>query len=535
MATTSAAAEPPMADLSAQAAGGGAVAASPRVPRYAYYVLTLLILANFFNYLDRHIVSALAQRMSADLKLSDAQLGFLLGTAFATLYGVLGIAMGRIADQLSRTRLMAAGLALWSAMTAMSGLAVNFASVAAARIGVGVGEAAANPCSHSLLSDYFPPRNRGVALGAYLASVHLGIGGSLILGGLILQKWPQLCTALPGNACAIADWRGAFMLVGLPGIILAVLIFFMRDPPRPQLRTASPLKIVIREISTSVPPFTLLNVHAAGGSRAAFKNLAFALLIGGIASAIAAATGDWAQWIAVAVGAYSVSTWAQVLHHRDPALFSLTFGCKTFLCAMFGGGFVACFTGTVGTWSAPYAIRTLGASAGEAGLALGLTTFIGAGLSVIVGGFITDRWKQRDRRAPIFIALIALFGPIPMLVGMLMAETLGTFIAFFAAFTFLSMSWAGAFAALVMDLVLVRMRGAASAIFSLMMMLIASGIGPYWAGKISTITGSLTTGLYSLLALVPVAATLLIIAASRLRHETPEGRLAMAQAAGEPA
>lgn len=514
---------------------GTASAAAPggRAPRYAYYALALLILANFFNYLDRHIVAVLAQRMKEDLALTDAQLGFLLGTAFATLYGVLGIAMGRIADQLSRTRLMAAGLALWSVMTALSGFAVNFATVAGARIGVGVGEAAANPCSHSLLSDYFPARNRGAVLGAYLASVHLGIGGSLILGGLIVQRWPQLCTVLPGGACELADWRGAFLLVGLPGLLLAVLIFFLREPPRPALAKGRPLAIILREFSTAIPPFTLFNSYQAGGRRAALANLTLAAGIAALAVLLIVVTGDYAQWIAIGIGAYSVATWAQVLRYRDPALFALTFGCRTFLYAMFGGAFVASFSGTVSTWSAPYAMRTLGANAGEVGVALGFVTFIGAGLSVVVGGFVADRWKLRDKRAPIWIAMIALVAPIPALFGMMMATTLTAFVGFFAIFIFLSMSWAGAFGALVQDLVLMRMRGAASAIFSLVMMLTASGFGPYLAGKISTMSGSLTAGLYGMLGFVPIAATLLFMAARRLQQETPERRLAMAQASGE--
>ena len=129
--------------------------------------------------------------------------------------------------------------------------------------------------------------------------------------------------------------------------------------------------------------------------------------------------------------------------------------------------------------------------------------------------------------------MVALFVPIPVLFVLLSAQTLGGFIAAFSVLTLFSMSWPGPFAALVQDLVLVRMRGAAAAIFSLVMILTSSGLGPYWAGKISTITGSLTMGLYSLLAFVPVAAVLLLLASRRMRSETPEARRALAAAAGE--
>ena len=125
--------------------GGGVSNVAERVPLYSYYALAVLTAACILNYVDRQIVSILAQSIKVDLVISDAQLGFLLGTAFAVFYAVLGIAMGRIADVMSRSRLMAGGLALWSAMTALGGAATNFTGLSATRIGVGVGEASANP------------------------------------------------------------------------------------------------------------------------------------------------------------------------------------------------------------------------------------------------------------------------------------------------------------------------------------------------------------------------------------------------------
>ncbi len=128
----------------------------PAIPAAAWYALGLLTAANALNYIDRQIVSILAQSIKADLKLDDADLGFILGTAFAVFYSVVGIAMGRISDFLPRKKVMAFGLALWSAMTALGGAANSFAMLGAARLGVGVGEAVANPCGHSLVADLFP-------------------------------------------------------------------------------------------------------------------------------------------------------------------------------------------------------------------------------------------------------------------------------------------------------------------------------------------------------------------------------------------
>lgn len=516
--------------IASREAQQGVVRAKP----YAYYALFLLILANMFNYLDRHIVSILAPSIQAELHLTDAEIGFLLGTAFAVLYGVLGIPMGRISDVLSRKRLMAAGLALWSGMTALSGGASSFLGLGAARIGVGLGEATANPVSHSLLCDYFPARNRAAVLGCYLASVYIGIGISLVLGGMLIQHWSTWCTSFPGNACGLTSWRAGFLIVGIPGMLLAVLIAMLREPPRPLAHISMPPRVLItRELSSAIPPFTFFLLARLGGRRALLSNMLFMAVLIVVAVGIAALTGDWAQWIALAIGAYSVATWAQVLKHSDLPLYKLSFGCPTFMYSMFGGAFITCFVGSVGIWAAPYAMRTLEANAGQIGLALGAAQLGAAVTSVVVGGFVTDWWKRRDARAPIWVAMIALFVPIPILFVLLSAKTLGGFIAAYSLLTLFSMSWVGAFAALVQDLVLVRMRGTSAAIFSLVMILVSSGLGPYWAGKVSTITGSLTSGLYALLVFVPVAAVLLYLAAGRLRNETPAARQALARAAGE--
>ena len=515
---------------SAQPAQEGIERATP----YAYYALAILFVANFLNYIDRQIVSIVGQTLKADLGLSDAQLGFLIGTAFAVFYGVVGIAMGRIADAVSRTRLMAFGLAVWSGMTAAAGFATNFTGLAAARLGVGIGEAAANPCSHSLLSQYFPARNRSTVLSTYLLGTHLGNAASLIIGGLLLQHWDTICLSFPEGACRIANWRAAFLATGVPGLVLAILVLFMREPPRPMLAPRKQvLPVIIAELSAAVPPLTLLALHRAGGAAAVVRNLVFALVLVIVATGLSIFVGDWPQWAAVALGLYSVTTWAGLLRRRDAPLHRLTFGCPTFALVAAGGAASTIILGAAQGWSAPYVMRTLHASPADAGVALGLAGAIASGTSVVLGGLITDVWKRRDARAPVWVALIALIVPIPAYVAMLHAQTLGAYVAAYSVFLLIGMLWGGAFAALVQDLVLTRMRGTAASAFSLIMILVASGIGPYWVGKISTLSGSLATGMYSVLALVPVAAVLLALGARRLPSETRERRRVMAAEAGE--
>ena len=502
---------------------------SEKVSHHAYYALALLVLVNFFNLVDRSLISVLAQRVKQDLSLTDVQLGFLMGTAFAVLYGVTGVAMGRISDALNRSKLMAVALALWSSLTALSGLATSFAGLAAARIGVGIGEAAASPCSQALLADYFPPRNRAAALGFYMTGVYLGSAGAFVLGALVLQHWGQVCAALPGDACRIADWRVAFFVLGAPGLLLAVLMYRLPDPrPRPVASHVSPAKVFGREMSAAVPPFTLLNLHGIGGRRAVGRNLALAAGVAALACGLAVATGDWPQWIALGVGGYSILTWIEVMKLRDRALHRVTFGCPTFACAVLGAALLSCYTSAIGAWSAPFAMRTLDAQPGAVGLYLGAATALASVLSAALGGWITDRWRRRDNRAPLWVCLFALVGSAPLLALLLRVPNLPAFAGVLFLFTLVNHSWVGGVAALIQDLVLPRMRGAAAACFSLVSVLVGAGLGPYWVGKISHMTGSLATGLLSTMAMIPVAATLMLIAARRLPNETAARRRALA-------
>ena len=505
-----------------------------RIPRSAYFALFVLVLANLFNMLDRTIVSILAQSIKSDLKLDDADLGFLLGTAFAVFYSIVGIAMGRISDFVSRKKMMAFGLALWSIMTALGGAAIGFATLSAARIGVGVGEAVANPCSHSLLADSFPPRNRALALGSYLIGTFLGTAAAMIVGGLFIQKWPEFCSAIPlASACGLADWQAALIAVGLPGLLLALLVLMIHEPPRPQRHHGGTMRMIVREVASALPPFTLLSIYRIGGRSALRQNLLLIAAIALMAVLLIWATGDTAQWIACALGGYSIATWGQVQSHGDKPLYRLTYGDTTFVLAIACTALVACIIAGISVFAAPLAMRTFAMPAAELGLALGLIFVVGSIIGVVLGGWLTDKWKLRDRAAPLNMTAIALLGMIPCILVIVSANSIELFLAAFFFQSIFTSLWSGGIAALVQDLVLPRMRGAAAACYSLVAIVVASGIGPYWTGKVSMITGSLGTGIASILVLAPLAFVILWLAARRLRTETPERRRALAAAAGE--
>jgi MFS family permease len=180
--------------------------------------LGVLFVVYIFNFIDRQILAILLQPIKEDLKISDTALGFLTGFAFAVFYTFAGLPLARLADRWVRRSLIAISLVTWSVMTAASGLAHGFTDLALARIGVGIGEAGATPPAHSLLSDYFPPEKRATALALYACGVYVGVGLGFWLGGWINDAF---------------GWRVAFFVVGLPGILMALLVrFTVREPPR---------------------------------------------------------------------------------------------------------------------------------------------------------------------------------------------------------------------------------------------------------------------------------------------------------------
>ena len=238
-------------------------AASGTGMQSARLTLWILLIVYIFNFIDRQIVNILAEPIARDLELTDTQIGLMTGLAFALFYTVLGIPIARLADRqtTSRPRLIAVALALWSAMTALCGVAQNFWQLLLARIGVGVGEAGCTPPAHSLISDMVPPEKRASALAFYSLGIPVGSLLGMVIGGLLADY---------------LGWREAFVVVGLPGVVLALVVWsVLRDPRRSDVAAAAagkgspaalPLGQAVAEIMRS-RAFVLL---VLAGSAAAF-------------------------------------------------------------------------------------------------------------------------------------------------------------------------------------------------------------------------------------------------------------------------
>jgi MFS family permease len=507
-----------------------------RVPAYSWYALGVLFLVYLVNFVDRQILSILANDIKADLEIGDAELGFLYGTAFAIFYALFGIPLGRLADGWSRTRLLALGLTLWSGMTVLSGLARSGGMLAAARIGVGVGEATASPCAYSLISDWFPQRLRATALAIYSSGLFVGSGLSLLVGGLIVERWNA---AWPGGGpLGLVGWQAAFFAVGVPGLVLALWVLSLREPARganeglatPGDPTA--WRNFMAQIALIVPPFTLIGA-ARRGARSLALNATVAATLGGAAWVLGEVSGNLGQFAFVAIAGYAVFTWSAALRADDRPTFRLTWGTPAFIAIVFAYGAVSFVGYTLTYWAAPYAERTFGLGKVELGWWLGAPAALGGFLGVILGGWLADRLQRRHPAGRLWVVLVGLLGPVPLvLVGYRTSEA-----TLFLACSFLvqmaTSSALGASAAASQALVLPRMRGTATAIFFLGATLIGLAFGPFTAGYVSELSGDLGTGVIATLAMVPFGLAALALGITRYSAATGTA-LARSRAAGEP-
>jgi MFS family permease len=502
---------------------------------YSWYVLGVFVLVYIFNFIDRQIMSILAEDIKADLGIGDAEIGFLYGTVFGVFYALFGIPLGRLADMWHRINLLSIGLALWSGMTALSGFAQSFGQLALARIGVGVGEASASPVAFSVLSDYFPKDKRATALAIYSSGLYIGGGISLFTGGLIKDKWNA---AFPVDApLGLVGWQAAFLAVGIPGLLLAIWVRTLKEPIRGLSEgiimpsEPRPWPKFFTELSSVIPPFTLF--HAASfGRTALLQNLIGLALVAAIAWGAYSLFGRGPQWIALGTGAYAVFSWSQSLKQRDPATHALIWGTPTFLMAVVGFGLISFKGYAIGFWGAPYAIRTFGVDAATAGLFLGSGGALGGFLGVVLGGRMADHLRRNNPAGRIIVAFIALFATAPLI--WLQFSTTNITLFYIAAFlnSITGSMWVGIAAATSQDLVLPRMRGAATATYFLGTTIIGLGLGPFTVGMLSEYFGDLGTANMAILAVLPISATLLALVYRQL-PAAEASRIDRARAAGE--
>lgn len=523
----------------------------PRIGAYAWYALGVLVLVYIVNFIDRQILSILVGDIKADLKVSDAQIGFLYGTAFAVFYALFGIPLGRLADSWYRGRLMAMGLALWSSMTALSGFANSFGMLAAARVGVGIGEASASPAAYSMISDSFPKERRATALSIYSSGLYIGAALSLPIGGFVVSRWNAAYPDAAAAPLGLTGWQAAFLAVGIPGLILALWVLTLREPqrgasdglPQPVVRPNA-WRDFGRELIAILPPLTLFNVARIPGALA--PNLGVLAIVAMAAYGLYRLTGDAPQWIAYGIGVYAIFSWIQSLKQRDLPTYRLIWGSPIVVLLAIAFGSISFVTYATSFWIPPFVEgRFYGGGANpalyiggltakeEVGLIIGWTVAVSAAAGVILGGYISDLWRQRDARGRLFVNMLSAVVPMPLVGFLLTTDSLAAFYWVNPIAHLFASAWVGAAVATLQDLVLPRMRATAGATYILGTTMVGLALGPYYAGKMSVLTGSLQYGIAALYLMPPLTVLGLWIGSRRLA--TLEAtKIERARAAGEP-
>jgi MFS family permease len=469
--------------------------------RHAKIALGLLVIVYIFNFVDRQIISILAEDIKADLDISNSDIGFLFGTAFGVFYSVVGIPMGKLADSWNRKNLISIGLSFWSLMTALSGTAKTFLSLSIYRFGVGIGESTATPSAYSLLSDYFSPKVRATVLSIYSSGLYIGAAIGLFLGGWILDTWnsayPEWMEGFygiyPGISQApfgLKGWQAAFIGVGLPGILLSIITFtFIKEPIRGMSEgivtepSKEPFKDTFKEFLGLTP---LSFIGRKDLVKTLLTNLLIASTIFLVCFLLYQLTEDFLQWVAWGIGAYLVCTWIQSLKKRDPVAFNLMFRSKAIVYAFISFPCIPFVGYAYSNFTPSFYQNYHGMTALEIGTLIGLVTAIGSFIGVIGGGYFGDKLKEKYVGGRLYVIfaggiVVTVLGCL----GMIYTESKNTSIVFNFIYHIGSSVYVGCAATTVTNLVLPRMRAMSGAFFILTLSMIGLALGPYTLGRIA--------------------------------------------------
>ena len=381
-------------------------------PGYRVYVLGLLMVVYTFNFIDRQILAILAPYIKVEMGLTDSQMGLLGGPAFAIVYSTLALPIAWLADRKSRTTIIAAALAVWSAFTALCGLATGFWTLFGARMGVGVGEAGGVAPSYSLVSDDVPKAQRARALAVYSFGVPIGTALGYLFGGIL---------------AALIDWRMAFIVVGLAGLVLAPLLkFTVKDPVRGGFDRVE------------TPPGAVETDHVPTQ---------------------AASFGE---------------VWAVLL--KKPSFWFLAFGAACSSVYGYGAAF----------WLPSFFQRSMGMEGVERAVYIAGIAFIGGTAGIWLGGWLADKLGGGLKKAAYpLVPAVGFIIAVPMF--WLAMNTDNKVLAFFLFLIpqALSLAWLGPVVTAVQHLVPAHMRSTASASFLLINNLVGIGLGIYLLGAVS--------------------------------------------------
>jgi MFS family permease len=400
---------------SAKAAGSGAKPVYSE--GYKTLVLVLLVVAYTFNFIDRTIIATIGQKIKEDLKISDTQLGMLGGLFFALLYTFLGIPLARLAERISRVNIIAVAIVVWSGFTALCGTAASFTTLAFYRFGVGVGEAGLSPPAHSLISDYFAPKRRASALAVYAFGIPLGSMLGAVIGGQLVQHF---------------TWRMAFMVIGLPGLLVALAIrLLVKEPPRGHSEPAARPRLAedVAPDEPAKPAATL------GGE------------LREMGAVIATLFGNW-------------------------PMLNIMLGVTLVSMAGYGGG----------QFVPPYFLRSFHLDYATVGLITGLAAGLGQGVGTLAGGPLTDRLSKWGPRWYALVPAIGITISYPIIWAVFTQPDWHVAAVLIILPGIFSYTYLGPTFGVVQNMFPARRRATATAIMFFFLNLIALGGGPPLTG-----------------------------------------------------
>jgi len=528
-----------------------------RITRTAGYALTLVALTNAMSLLDRNILAILSPRIKHDIGVGDAEMGLLYGTVFALFYALFSLPLGRLADGWVRTRLLGITLAFWSVATALAAAAHGFALLALSRLGVGIGEGAAQPAGFSLVFDHYAKPRRGFAAAVIAAAIALGLGGSSVLGGVTADWWDHLYA---GSAAPLGlrGWQFAFLVAAAPGFILAAFLWRMPEPQRGRLDGIEsppdphPLRDSLALLGAVTPGanwFALASRRA--GARDWSVNLVATLLV--IAGAIvltritsalsprpplhfgALAVNPHAlQWGVVGFGALVVVNLLQRLRLADRPTFAvITRSPALLLCMGVAALQMMINYGTMG-FTPSFLMKHYGLSPAATGLQFGVLAGVLGMIGPMIAGPLSDRINARFPGAGrAYVTLVAL-GVSPLLaIWVYHAPEPAAFYARFVLYSLVLTAWYPPLFAIMFEQVLPRMRGITASMYIIVYTLFGIGIGPFVVGMIADANGgNLAAAILSINWVAPAIVVMLIALARRVNRDEA-GLIERARRGGE--
>lgn len=412
--------------------------------RYAGYAVLLLAAINVINYVDRSIIFVLFEPIKEELGLSDAQLG-LLGSAYVVVYALSAVPLGILSDLKSRRAVIATGVMFWSAFTALGGLARSFGQLFFCRSMVGIGEASYTPAAQSLIADYFPARGRALALGIFW--------GGLAMGG-VLGIW------VGGELEGLYGWRAAFLAVGIPGFILAMLSAQLRDPTRarahfPILAQLRRLELGAWRLIKATWPIwsaTLVGAVAAYVASLLGGSLDFDVAVFSVFAGIGVA-----GFLALLVRSVLRQRHApRVPHPRAQELVQaagIVLRTPTLLWLFAGGALITFSMNGLVAWSPSYMQRELGLTPAVVGRTIGLWGLFGGVLGTVFGGRLGDLLAERWASGRVIAGSAGFLAGAPLAFWLLNVENLDVFIPVFFTTIFFFTWYHGPMTAAIFDVV----------------------------------------------------------------------------------